>query len=47
MEPQTPRFSPLHLLVSWLVAAVAVVVAAEILPGVSVGASATRSSPRR
>ncbi len=35
--PQVPRFRPLHLLVSWLVAAVAVFIAAAIVPGVSVG----------
>ena len=36
-EPQTPRLRPLHLLASWLVATVAVLIAAEILPGLSVG----------
>ncbi len=36
-EPQRLRLRPLHLLVSWLVATVAVLVAAEIVPGVSVG----------
>ena len=36
-SPQAPRFAPLHLLLSWLVAGVAVFVAAAILPGVSVG----------
>lgn len=36
-EPQKPRLHPLHLLGSWLVATVAVLVAAEIVPGVTVG----------
>jgi uncharacterized membrane protein YvlD (DUF360 family) len=36
-DPQVPRFRPLHVLVSWLVAGVAVFVAAAIVPGVSVG----------
>jgi uncharacterized membrane protein YvlD (DUF360 family) len=36
-SPQVPRFRPLHVLVSWLVAAVAVFIAATIVPGVSVG----------
>ena len=36
-EPQRLRLRPLHLLASWLVATVAVLVAAEIVPGVSVG----------
>ncbi len=35
--PQAPRFRPLHLLLSWLVATVAVLVAGAILPGVTVG----------
>jgi uncharacterized membrane protein YvlD (DUF360 family) len=36
-KPQVPRFRPLHLLVSWLVAGVAVFFAAAIIPGVTVG----------
>jgi uncharacterized membrane protein YvlD (DUF360 family) len=36
-NPQAPRFKILHVLLSWLVAGVAVFVAAEIVPGVSVG----------
>ncbi len=35
-RPDRPRFRPLHLLVSWLVAGTAVFVAAWIVPGVSV-----------
>ncbi len=35
--PQSPRFRLVNLLVSWLVAAVAVLVAAAILPGLTVG----------
>ena len=53
-EPQTLRLRPLHLLASWLVGTVAVLVAAEIVPGVSVGsfgdalvaAAADRSAER-
>jgi uncharacterized membrane protein YvlD (DUF360 family) len=36
-NPQAPRFRLLHVLLSWLVAGVAVFVAAAIVPGVSVG----------
>jgi uncharacterized membrane protein YvlD (DUF360 family) len=36
-HPQAPRFEPLRVLLSWLVAGVAVFVAAAIVPGVSVG----------
>jgi uncharacterized membrane protein YvlD (DUF360 family) len=36
-NPQSPRYRLLHVLLSWLVAGVAVFVAAEIVPGVSVG----------
>src|SRR3984885_9950901 len=36
-SPQAPRFRPLHVLLSWLVAGVAVFVAAAIVPHVSVG----------
>ena len=36
-NPQAPRFSLMHVLLSWLVAAVAVFIAALIVPGVSVG----------
>ena len=36
-KPQSPRFRPLNLVVSWFVAAVAVLVAASILPGLTVG----------
>jgi uncharacterized membrane protein YvlD (DUF360 family) len=36
-SPQVPRFRPLHILISWLVAGVSVFVAAAIVPGVSVG----------
>ena len=35
--PQAPRIRILHLLVAWLVAAVSVLIAAAILPGVTVG----------
>src|SRR6478735_1917535 len=35
-EPARPRFHPLRLLVSWLVSAAALLVAAWIVPGVSV-----------
>ena len=35
--PQSPRFRLLNVLVSWLVAAVAVLTAASILPGLTVG----------
>ncbi|HJS95134.1 MAG TPA: phage holin family protein, partial [Solirubrobacteraceae bacterium] len=35
--PEVPRFRALHVLLSWLVAAVSVLVAAVIVPGVSVG----------
>lgn len=35
--PQAPRFGLLNLVVSWLVAAVAVFVAAAVVPGVAVG----------
>jgi uncharacterized membrane protein YvlD (DUF360 family) len=36
-NPQAPRFRLLHVLLSWLVAGVAVFIAAAIVPGVSVG----------
>ncbi len=36
-SPQAPRFRPLRLLVSWLVAGVSVFIAAAIVPHVSVG----------
>jgi uncharacterized membrane protein YvlD (DUF360 family) len=36
-SPQTPRFRLTHVLVSWFVAALAVVIAAAILPGVRIG----------
>ena len=36
-EPQVPRFRLVHVLLSWLVAAVSVLIAAAIVPGVSVG----------
>lgn len=36
-QPEAPRFRPLQLLLSWLIAGVAVFVAAAIVPGVSVG----------
>ena len=36
-EPQSPRLNVLHLVTSWLVATVGVLIAAEIVPGVSVG----------
>jgi uncharacterized membrane protein YvlD (DUF360 family) len=36
-KPQSPRFRLVNLLVSWIVAAVAVLVAAAILPGLTVG----------
>src|SRR5512142_908118 len=36
-SPQAPRFRLLHVLVSWLVAAVSVFFAAIVVPGVSVG----------
>ena len=36
-NPQAPRYRVLHLLLSWLVAGVAVFVAAAIVPHVSVG----------
>ena len=36
-NPQAPRFRLLHVLLSWLVAAVSVFIAAAIVPGVSVG----------
>jgi hypothetical protein len=36
-SPQAPRYRLLHVLVSWLVAGVAVFVAAAIVPHVSVG----------
>jgi uncharacterized membrane protein YvlD (DUF360 family) len=36
-EPQTLKLRPLHLLASWLVATVAVLIAAEVVPGMSVG----------
>jgi uncharacterized membrane protein YvlD (DUF360 family) len=36
-QPEAPKFRPLHLLVVWLIAGVAVFVAAAIVPGVSVG----------
>ena len=36
-RPQAPRFRLSHLLVSWLVAAVSVLIAAAIVPGLSVG----------
>jgi len=36
-EPQVPRFRLVHVLLSWLVAAVAVLIAGAIVPGVSVG----------
>src|SRR5947209_6143299 len=36
-EPQAPRFRLLHVLLSWLIAAVSVFVAAAIVPHVSVG----------
>ena len=36
-EPQVPRFRLVHVVLSWLVAAVAVLIAAAIVPGVSVG----------
>jgi uncharacterized membrane protein YvlD (DUF360 family) len=35
--PQVPRFRVLHVLVSWLVAAVAVFVVGALLPGITVG----------
>jgi uncharacterized membrane protein YvlD (DUF360 family) len=35
--PQVPRFRVLHVLVSWLVAAIAVFVVALLLPGITVG----------
>ncbi|HSC02997.1 MAG TPA: phage holin family protein [Solirubrobacteraceae bacterium] len=35
--PEVPRFRPLHVLLSWLVAAVSVLIAAAIVPGVHVG----------
>jgi uncharacterized membrane protein YvlD (DUF360 family) len=35
--PEAPRFRPLHLLMSWVLATVAVLVAGAILPGVTVG----------
>ncbi len=36
-SPQAPRYRLLHVLLSWLVAGVAVFIAAAIVPGVSVG----------
>ena len=36
-EPEVPHFRPLQLLISWLIAGVAVFVAAAIVPDVSVG----------
>ena len=36
-NPQAPRFRLLHVLLSWLVAAVSVFIAAAILPGLTVG----------
>ncbi len=36
-QPEVPRFRPLQLLLSWLIAGVAMFVAAAIVPGVSVG----------
>ena len=36
-SPQAPRFRPLHVLLSWLVAGVSVFIAAAIVPHVSVG----------
>ena len=36
-SPQPPRFRLVRVLVSWLVATVAVIIAAEIVPGMSVG----------
>src|SRR5579863_1452759 len=36
-EPQPLSLRPLHLLVSWFVATVAVIIAAEIVPGMTVG----------
>jgi uncharacterized membrane protein YvlD (DUF360 family) len=39
-NPQAPRFHPLHVLLSWLIAGVAVFIAAAIVPHVSVGSFA-------
>jgi len=36
-SPQRPRFNPFRVAVSWLVATLAVLIAAAILPGISVG----------
>jgi uncharacterized membrane protein YvlD (DUF360 family) len=36
-KPRSPRFRPVNLLVSWLLASVAVLFAAAILPGLTVG----------
>jgi uncharacterized membrane protein YvlD (DUF360 family) len=35
--PEVPRFRPLHALLSWVVSAVAVLIAGAIVPGVTVG----------
>ncbi len=35
-HPETPRFHPLHLFMSWLVATVALLIASAIVPGVTV-----------
>ena len=45
-EPATPRLGLLRMLVSWVVGAAAVWVAAAILPGVGAGAD-RRGVPRR
>jgi uncharacterized membrane protein YvlD (DUF360 family) len=37
-HPQTPAFHALHIFMSWLVATVAVLIAAWVVPGVTVGA---------
>ncbi len=47
-EPSKPRLDPFRLIVSWIVAAVAVYVAAALVPGVSLDGPGRRvsSSPR-
>ena len=43
-EPTKPRLRPLRLIVSWVVAAASVYVAAGLVPGVSLEDPAARSS---
>ena len=44
-DPQAPRIHPVRIVVSWLVAAVSVLFAAAIIPGVTVGSFGMRSRP--